>query len=199
MLLILLHVPAVQQYMGHQTASALSKKLGTQVEVGKVDIGLLNRVIIDDFELYDQQDKKMLSATRLSAKVDIPSLLKGKVSVSSAQLFGMKANLYRETAEAPFNFQFVIDSLSSKEQKEKKPLDLNINSLIIRNGAVNYDQLDAPISPGRLSSPLQNKTLSKMMNREKRDLETVSPRIRYLPMQTRYTLSRETVTLCPWI
>ena len=137
--------------MGHQTASALSKKLGTQVEVGKVDIGLLNRVIIDDFELYDQQDKKMLSATRLSAKVDIPSLLKGKVSVSSAQLFGMKANLYRETAEAPFNFQFVIDSLSSKEQKEKKPLDLNINSLIIRNGAVNYDQLDAPVSPGRLS------------------------------------------------
>ena len=139
--------------MGHQTASALSKKLGTQVEVGKVDIGLLNRVIIDDFELYDQQDKKMLSATRLSAKVDIPSLLKGKVSVSSAQLFGMKANLYRETAEAPFNFQFVIDSLSSKEQKEKKPLDLNINSLIIRNGAVNYDQLDAPCQSGTSVTP----------------------------------------------
>ncbi len=149
--LILLHVPAVQRYIGHQTASALSEKLGTQVEVGKVDVGLLNRVIIDDFELYDQQEKKMLSATRLSAKLDIGPLLKGKISVSSAQLFGMKANLYRETADAPFNFQFIVDSLSSKEQKEKKPLDLNINSLIIRNGAVKYDQLDVPATPGRLS------------------------------------------------
>ncbi len=150
-LFILLHIPAVQGYIGQKTAEAISEKLHTRVSVGKVNVGFLNRVVIDDFELYDQKDKKMLTASRLSAKVDIAPLLKGRISVSSAQIFGMKALLYKESADQPANFQFAIDALKSEEKEEKKPLDLNINSLIVRNGAVKYDRLDIPPSAGQLS------------------------------------------------
>lgn len=69
--IILLHIPAIQNFTGAEVASALSKKLGTKVEVGRVDLGFLNRVVIDDVRIYDQQHKKMLCATRMSATIDI--------------------------------------------------------------------------------------------------------------------------------
>ena len=144
-------MPAVQNFIGSKVSDALSEKLGTKVEVGRVDLGFLNRVIIDDVVIYDQKDKKMLSSSRLSAKVDIAPLFSGQVSISSAQIFGMDAILYKENDKTQPNFQFVIDSLSSKQSEDKNPLHLNINSLIIRNGHVKYDQWDQPIAENQLT------------------------------------------------
>lgn len=151
LLFILLHIPAVQSFLGTKTSGILSEKLGTTVKVGRIDIGMLNRVIIDDFELMDQQGEKALSASRLSATVDIGPLLGGQISVSSAQLFGVKAHLYKADADSPLNIQFVLDSLASEDKEEKEPLHLNINSLVIRNGAVRYDRLDIPATPNHFS------------------------------------------------
>ena len=147
---VLLHIPAVQRHIGQRTAQLISDKLGTEVNVGKVDLGLLNRVIIDDVEIYDQQGEKMFTATRLSAKVGLGPLLRGKVSVSSAQIFGMHATLYKDSADSPLNIQFAIDSLASRDDSEK-PLDLQIGSLVIRHGNVKYDRRDIAPTPGRFS------------------------------------------------
>ncbi len=144
---ILVNIPVVQSFIGKQVASALSKKLNTKVWVGRVDLGLLNRIIIDDVRLLDQKDKEMLRASRLSAKFDYLELMRGQVSITSAQLFGMKASLYKETAEARPNFQFVLDSLASKDTTQHKPLNIELKSLIIRHGEVSYHQLDAPRRP----------------------------------------------------
>ena len=90
----MLHVPAVQSFIGKQVADAVGEKLGTKVEVGHVDLGLLNRIVIDDVLIYDQSGKHMLGASRLSAKFEISPLLHGRISISSAQLFGLKASLH---------------------------------------------------------------------------------------------------------
>ncbi|MDD6379757.1 MAG: translocation/assembly module TamB domain-containing protein [Prevotella sp.] len=136
---VFLHIPAFQGLIGSEVASALAEKLGTKVEVGRVDLGFLNRIIIDDVHIYDQKNKPMLQATRLSAKVDIIPLFRGKISISSAQLFGIDARLYRTSPNTPPNFQFVIDSLKSKDTSSHTPLDLRINSLVIRNGKARWD------------------------------------------------------------
>ena len=147
----MLHLPAVQSFLGKQVATAVGEKLGTTVRVGHVDIGLLNRIVIDNVEILDQSDKSMLKASRLSAKYDITPLFKGRISISSAQLFGLKARLYKATADSEPNFQFVLDSLASKDETPSRPLDLNISSLIVRNGSLAYDQLDAPMTEGQLN------------------------------------------------
>ena len=140
----MLHVPAVQSFIGKQVADAVGEKLGTKVSVGHVDMGLLNRIVIDDVLIYDQSGKPMLGASRLSAKFEISPLLNGRIAISSAQLFGLKANFYKATADAQPNYQFALDSLASKDDTPSRPLDLNIRSLIIRNGSLAYHQLDAP-------------------------------------------------------
>ena len=139
---VLLHVPAVQQWTGGIVASALAGKLGTRVQIGRVDLGFLNRIIIDDVQIWDQHRQKMLSAGRLSAKVDLVPLFDGQVRISSAQAFGLAANLYQQNADTPPNFQFVLDSLASKSKSPKTPLDLQIQSLVIRNGAVSWNRHD---------------------------------------------------------
>lgn len=151
LLIVLMHLPSVQTFLGKEVAEALADKFGTKVEVGKVNLGFFNRIIIDDVMMYDQQGDSLIYASRLSAKIDYMAATQGKISVSSAQIFGLRANLYRQTAKSPANFQFVLDSLASKDTTQHKPLDLHIGSLIIRRGAIAYNQRDVAPRSGIFS------------------------------------------------
>ena len=151
LLIVLMHLPSVQTFLGKEVAEALADKFGTKVEVGKVNLGFFNRIIIDDVMMYDQQGDSLIYASRLSAKIDYMAATQGKISVSSAQIFGLRAKLYRQTAKSPANFQFVLDSLASKDTTQHKPLDLHIGSLIIRRGAIAYNQRDVAPRSGVFS------------------------------------------------
>ncbi|MCR5131190.1 MAG: translocation/assembly module TamB domain-containing protein [Prevotella sp.] len=144
---VLLHVPTVQQFVGDKTAQVVVDKLGTDVKVGRVNLGFLNRIIIDDVQIKDQQGNPMLNAARLSAKLDMLALTQGRIVITSAQLFGLRAALYQTAPDSDFNFQFALDSLASKDTTSHTPLDLKISSLIIRRGEVKFDKrFVAPVS-----------------------------------------------------
>ena len=151
LLIVLVHLPSVQGFLGSQVATALQKKFGTKVSVGKVDLGFFNRLIVDDVLILDQKGDSMIYATRLSAKADIMPLLNGRISIASAQLFGLNANVYKDNANSPTNIQFLLDSLASKDTTKHTPLDLHIGSLIIRHGAIRYNQHDVPEVHGKFS------------------------------------------------
>ena len=144
-------MPPVQAFIGSEIAGALAQKFGTQVSIGKVNLGFFNRIIIDDVMMLDQKGDSMICASRVSAKLDFLPLKDGKISVSSAQLFGLNANIYKQDAKSPMNIQFVLDSLASKDTTRHTPLDLHIGSLIIRHGAVAYNQRDIAPKPGVFS------------------------------------------------
>lgn len=151
--IVLLHLPAVQGFLARKAAGAAGRKLGTEVRVGRIDLGVFNRFVLDDVLIYDQQKKRMLSASRIGAKVDLWHLLRtGEIDISSAQVFGLKADFYKTDRNARPNFQFALDSLASKDTTAHTPLHLSINSLVIRHGSIRYDRLDAPRTPGRLNA-----------------------------------------------
>lgn len=151
-LIVLLHIPTIQAFVAHKVADAASTKLGTEVRIGRINLGILNRFVLDDILIYDQSKKKMISASRIGAKVDLLPLLRtGDINISSAQIFGLDANLYKTNRDAKSNFQFVLDSLASKDNSKKSPLHLSINSLVIRNGKLKYDVFDAPKTPNKFN------------------------------------------------
>ncbi len=150
-LIVLLHLPPVQTFLGSTVATALAQKFGTEVSVGKINLGFFNRIIINDVKMLDQKGDSMLYASRLSAKVDLLPLKDGKISVSSAQLFGLRANIYRQNAKSDMNIQFMLDSLASKDTTQHKPLDLRIGSVIIRHGSIAYNQRDIASAAGVFS------------------------------------------------
>ena len=151
LLMTVTHIPAVQQYIGRQSASLLADKLGTEVEVGRVDLGFLNRLVIDDVRMQDQQGKEMLRIGRLAVRISLWDLMNGKIAISSAQVFGAHANLYQTIPESDPNFKFALDSLASKDTTSQTPIDLHINSLIIRHSSVKFDQLWVPQTPEQLN------------------------------------------------
>lgn len=139
---ILINTSYVQQFVGSQAAALISDKLGTTVHIGKVNLGFFNRFIIDDVLIYDQAGKEMLKATRMSARIELLPLADGKISISSVQVFGSHIALYQTAEGSKPNFQFVIDSLASKDTTSSKPLDLRVNSFIMQRSSVKFDRYD---------------------------------------------------------
>ena len=70
-LIVLLHIPAVQSFIGTKAGEILSEKFDTKVSVGRVDIGFLNRLIVDDLQMFDQKNRPLLKASRASVKIEV--------------------------------------------------------------------------------------------------------------------------------
>jgi hypothetical protein len=146
---MLLSIPYVQRQTAAVVAGELTKLIDAPVSVGRIDMGLLNRIIIDDLHVDDRSGKELLRARRLSAKINILPLLKGKVSISSVQLFGFAAKLRKANPDAEANYRFILDAFASNDDDTKKSdLDLRINSILIRRGHASYDVESEPQTPG---------------------------------------------------
>ncbi len=142
--MVIVRVPVIQSALGTAVASAISDKFGTPVSVGRVDVGIFNRIIVDDVAMLDKRGKRMLWVSRLSVKFSYTDLASGKITITSAQVFTPKFNLYKENTKSSPNFQFVLDALASKDTTKKSRLNLAINSLIIRHGKVAWNRWDKP-------------------------------------------------------
>jgi hypothetical protein len=115
-------------------------------------MGLFNRIILDDLLLNDLSGKEMLKVSRLSAKFSIFPLLRGRISISSIQLFGFNIALSKPSPDAEPNYKFLIDALRAKNRLQKETtLDLRINSLLIRRGKFAYDVLSEAETPDRFN------------------------------------------------
>ena len=152
-LLVFLNLPFVQEKLSSIVSKELRNLLQTEVSVGHVDVGLLNRIIVEDILLEDRQGQEMLKVARLSARYEILPLFEGRFSINSVQLFGFAFQLNREDPEAVPNYQFLLDALAPKDTlKEETNLDLRINSVLVRRGRIKYDVLSEPETPGKFNS-----------------------------------------------
>ena len=139
LLQIAMNVPAVQYWAGDIAESIIQRTLNWHIHIGKVRLGMWNRIVIDDIKLADRDGIRMLHISRLAAKVDIMPLFEGKISIANGQLFGAQANLYQKTLDGKPNFQFLIDTFKS-DKPSKKPLNLHIGSLLLRHVSVKWNK-----------------------------------------------------------
>ena len=108
------------------------------MQIGKARIGLFSRLVIDDLLVTDQSSDTMLVAARLSVKMNPWQLMRGRVRIANIQLFGYDIRLRRQQPDKPYNFQFLVDYFAS-EDTTSTPIDLSINSIIIRRGSLSHD------------------------------------------------------------
>ena len=111
-LVVLLNIPSVQNKLASIVSSELGKLLKTEVSVGHIELGLFNRLHIEDVQLKDLQGDELLNVQRLSARFEIKPLLDGKIVINSVQLIGFDIRLKKDTPESIPNFQFVLDAFA---------------------------------------------------------------------------------------
>lgn len=149
---MLLNIPHVQGKLASLVAKELRQIMNTEISVGHINLGMLNRIVIEDVLLKDRQGEDLLKVDRLAARFEVKPLFEGKISINSVQLFGLSARLNQENPQAVPNFQFVLDAFASKDTLKKETnLDLRINSVLIRDGQITYDILSAPETPGKFN------------------------------------------------
>jgi len=130
----------VQQFIASKTADALEETLGSKVEIGSVEVGLFNAVELHDVTLYDKRDSLLLTSELIYGKISITPLFRGKIFLRNISLLDGIINLYKPSPYEDINAKFVFDAFKSNK-KEKKPLNLEINSLILRRCQLSYDEL----------------------------------------------------------
>lgn len=141
----------IQHLLADMVENALKEKLGTEVKISRVEIGLFNRVILHDVYIEDRQRAPMLTSNLMSAKIEYRALLDGRVSLRSVSLLDGKINLYKTKADSAANYQFVLDAFKS-DSKEPSHLNLTLNSLIIRRLDFGYEEHYKPQTPGHLNA-----------------------------------------------
>lgn len=119
----------------------MSSVIGSEVSLDRVDIGLFNRILINGLSVKDKESREIAKVNRLSASFDLLPLLQKKIRINTVQLFGFNFILEKESRESALNIQYIIDAFASKEKKEKSPIDLRVNYVLLRNGSLNFDIL----------------------------------------------------------
>lgn len=197
--ILLFSLPFMQKQLAAKVANILSNQLNCKVEAGTVSIGFLNRLIIDDLKIYDQKNVLMLSSSRTSASLDMYSMIKDKdIVINTAQFFGAKLKVYKETEQKPYNFQFIIDKFSSNDSTGTKS-DFKINSLIIRHVDAEYDLYYKERKPGEIDPnhiKISNLCANIALKALRSDSVNVSVRrLRFTEKNSGLTLNELTTTL----
>lgn len=138
-------LPKVQDNVRTKAQTMLSETLEVPLEISRVKISPFNRIEIFGVTIPDQQGDTLLYAHKIGAGINLWQLIKnGRISLNNIQLFGVDAHITRPTPNDETNLQFVIDAFKPQEKREKKPIDLCINSALIRRSRIRYDVLSEP-------------------------------------------------------
>lgn len=147
--IVMLNIPFVQQKIASYVSGELSALLHTEVSVERVNLGLLNRIIIDNVYIADQENHTLLDVPRISAKFDLRELISNKLMIHNIQLYKGQIHLLRKDSLSKPNYQFIIDALSNSDTTQtSSDINLRINSILVRHSRVTYNLTSAPETPG---------------------------------------------------
>lgn len=146
-----LSLPFVERSIADVAERQLSELLDVNVTIGGLEISPFNRITLTRVVVADTAAMvhgPIAMIDRLGGSVNInASLIEGSLIINYVELIGLNGTLWQRDASSPLNIQPIIDALKPKDNKEKKQIELRINSVLIRKSAIKYDRLDAPVKP----------------------------------------------------
>lgn len=143
---VVLSTPWAQKQLCTLAQVQLSNLLGTEVSIGKVQLGLFDSMTLADVKIQDDYGVEALQMKTLSARFETLWFLQtGQLNIDYVSIDHMNARLYKKTAQGPLNIQGIIDHLKPKD-KNKPPSKINLmlQAVEITNSSFAFNILDAP-------------------------------------------------------
>jgi len=128
-----------QTFLAHQATKFLSKELNTKVEIGRVEIIFLNKVLLKDVLILDLKKDSILYSKEISLKLEKLDLNKNKFVIGKTNLNSGSINIDRDKKTGEYNYQFIADYFSSDSKTESKPATLIFKDISISNFNLRYD------------------------------------------------------------
>lgn len=195
-ILFLFNIPITQQVVTRFSENILEDKIGSEVSIGTIHLGLFNRIILKDITLKDQEGIDLLKCGLATCKIEWAPLLKGEVSLRTISLLDGNICLYKKEKHLPHNFQFLIDAFKSKEEKKDQKLNLRINSIILRRCNISYNEEYAEKTEGKFNvSHLNFKDLNTNISLRQLTSDSINLRIRSFSIREQSGLQINNLTL----
>lgn len=129
LLVVALHIPAVQNFAKNKAVTYLEGKIHTKVEIGRIEIGLPKKIILEDVYFEDQQKDTLLAGKKLAVDISLFELMNNKVELNSINLQGITANISKNK-DSVFNFDYIIKAFASQEKKtDSPPMEFSIDKI----------------------------------------------------------------------
>ncbi|WP_304609398.1 translocation/assembly module TamB domain-containing protein [Muribaculum intestinale] len=148
-----LSLPGVQRTIAERGKEELTALLGVPVDIERAEIKPFNKVTLHGVSVAVAPGDTALKVSRLGAGLRMGKLLMhGRLVFSYAEIIGLDARLWRDSASAPLNIQPIIDHLKPRD-KNKPPTiyDLAIDNIVIRRSRLSYDVHSEPApEPGKI-------------------------------------------------
>jgi autotransporter translocation and assembly factor TamB len=141
LIVLLLQIPWVQNKVKDKAVTYLEEKIGTEVKIGRIEIGLPKTVIIEGIYLESQQGDTLFAGEKVAVDIGLFKLLSNEVEINSLALTGITANVSRNK-QAVFNFDYIIkafDSGTPKDTTASEPMKISIKKVNLNRVNVTYN------------------------------------------------------------
>ncbi len=143
LILILIQVPAVQNFARKKVVSYLENKLHTKVEIGKLDIKFPTALSLQNIYIEDQSKDTLLYGGELKVDISMFKLLNRDIEIQEISLNNITAKIKRTPPDSVFNFQFITDAFMGEQSKEATTPDsstmkMSIDRILVNNTRVIY-------------------------------------------------------------
>ncbi len=115
LILLLIQIPAVQNFLKNKAVAYLQDKIGTRVEIARLSISFPKKVVLEGVYFEDRAKDTLLAGERLAVDIAMFQLLQSKVVIDDIELTGIHANIYRNATDSAFNYQYIVDAFASPE------------------------------------------------------------------------------------
>lgn len=115
LVLILIQIPAVQNFAKNKAVAYLEKKLKTKVSIDKLSIAFPKQVVLKGVYFEDQKKDTLLYGKEIRVDIALFKLIKSEVNVNYLELNGIKTHIYRVQPDTAFNFDYIVKAFSSPD------------------------------------------------------------------------------------
>lgn len=171
LVVILIQVPAVQNFVKDKAVTYLQDKIHTKVKIGHISLGLPKLLVLDSVYFEDQKKDTLLAGDKLKVDISMLKLLHHQVEVNEINLDGITLKVYRG-ADSVFNFDYIIKAFAGDQKKQPQPADtassmkFSVDKIILDKINVSYKDLttgnDVKFLLGHFDTRIKDFDMDKM-------------------------------------
>ena len=119
------------------------KKTKNKISIGNLRFRPFNNLQLEEIYAADLKNDTLLYAKELNAHFDFFKLLRKQFIIHSVELEHFNLYISKDSLNAPFNFQFLIDAFASEPTQvaDSSKLQLAIDHIQLKDGQLRYDIL----------------------------------------------------------
>lgn len=141
LVLILIQIPAVQNFARKKAVTYLESKVHTKVQINKLSIKFPKQIVLEGIYFEDQSKDTLLAGDKIQVDIAMLKLLRNTVKLSYLELDGITAKIKRLKPDTTFNFDYIIQAFSSGATDTTKTTDTS--SMKFEIGTIRLNKIRA--------------------------------------------------------